>query len=140
MDKEGSAGASPSSGWRFAQCFGDKGDIDDITEADIISTDAVAATGDNLASGENGGRVVMFERANSSNGGSKQGCEYRFHTEFQSHEPEFDYLKSLEIEVIINQICWCKRQNAAHMLLSTNGTCIFSLTCIRQDDQTLEGV
>ena len=71
-----------------------------------------------------GGRVVMFERANSSNGGSKQGCEYRFHTEFQSHEPEFDYLKSLEIEEKINQICWCKRQNAAHMLLSTNGTCI----------------
>lgn len=141
MDKEGSAGASPSSGWRFAQCFGDKGDIDDITEADIISTVEFDPTGDYLATGDKGGRVVMFERANSSNGGSKQGCEYRFHTEFQSHEPEFDYLKSLEIEEKINQICWCKRQNAAHMLLSTNGTCIFfSLTCIRQDDQTLEGV
>ena len=124
MDKEGSAGASPSSGWRFAQCFGDKGDIDDITEADIISTDEFDPTGDYLATGDKGGRVVMFERANSSNGGSKQGCEYRFHTEFQSHEPEFDYLKSLEIEEKINQICWCKRQNAAHMLLSTNGTCI----------------
>ena len=24
--------------------------------------------------------------------------EYRFYCEFQSHEPEFDYLKSLEIE------------------------------------------
>lgn len=24
------------SGWRFAQCFGDKGDVEDITEADII--------------------------------------------------------------------------------------------------------
>ena len=124
MDKEGSAGASPSSGWRFAQCFGDKGDIDDITEADIISTVEFDSTGDYLATGDKGGRVVMFERANSSNGGSKQGCEYRFHTEFQSHEPEFDYLKSLEIEEKINQICWCKRQNAAHMLLSTNGTCI----------------
>ena len=125
MDKEGSAGASPSSGWRFAQCFGDKGDIDDITEADIISTVEFYPTGDYLATGDKGGRVVMFERANSSNGGSKQGCEYRFHTEFQSHEPEFDYLKSLEIEEKINQICWCRRQNAAHMLLSTNGTCIF---------------
>ena len=80
MDKEGSAGASPSSGWRFAQCFGDKGDIDDITEADIISTVEFDPTGDYLATGDKGGRVVMFERANSSNGGSKQGCEYRFHT------------------------------------------------------------
>lgn len=29
--------------------------------------------------------------------------EYRYTTEFQSHEPEFDYLKSLEIEEKINQ-------------------------------------
>lgn len=51
----------------------------------------------------------------------KKGCEYKFHTEFQSHEPEFDYLKSLEIEEKINKIKWCRRQNAAHFLLSTNG-------------------
>lgn len=51
----------------------------------------------------------------------KKGCEYKFHTEFQSHEPEFDYLKSLEIEEKINKIKWCKRQNSAHFLLSTNG-------------------
>lgn len=30
--------------------------------------------------------------------------EYRYLTEFQSHEPEFDYLKSLEIEEKINQV------------------------------------
>ena len=78
----------------------------------------------------------------------KKGCEYKFHTEFQSHEPEFvslddaavasrgleltispyatlgclqDYLKSLEIEEKINKIKWCRRQNASHFLLSTNG-------------------
>lgn len=50
----------------------------------------------------------------------KKTCEYKFHTEFQSHEPEFDYLKSLEIEEKINKIKWCKRQNASHFLLSTN--------------------
>jgi serine/threonine-protein phosphatase 2A regulatory subunit B len=50
----------------------------------------------------------------------KKTCEYKFHTEFQSHEPEFDYLKSLEIEEKINKIKWCKRQNASHYLLSTN--------------------
>ena len=50
----------------------------------------------------------------------KKSCEYKFHTEFQSHEPEFDYLKSLEIEEKINKIKWCRRQNASHYLLSTN--------------------
>lgn len=50
----------------------------------------------------------------------KKTCEYKFHTEFQSHEPEFDYLKSLEIEEKINKIKWCRRQNSSHFLLSTN--------------------
>lgn len=30
---------------------------------------------------------------------------HRYLTEFQSHEPEFDYLKSLEIEEKINKVC-----------------------------------
>lgn len=50
----------------------------------------------------------------------KKTCEYKFHTEFQSHEPEFDYLKSLEIEEKINKIKWCRRSNSSHFLLSTN--------------------
>lgn len=102
--------------WKFTQCFGDKGDVEDITEADIISTVEFDQTGNYLATGDKGGRVVLFER----NDGKKKTCEYKFHTEFQSHEPEFDYLKSLEIEEKINKIKWCRRQNASHYLLSTN--------------------
>ncbi|KAI5475445.1 protein phosphatase 2 (formerly 2A), regulatory subunit B [Pseudohyphozyma bogoriensis] len=102
-------------GWRFAQCFGDKGEVEDITEADIISTVEFDHTGDYLATGDKGGRVVLFERNET-----KKGCEYKFYTEFQSHEPEFDYLKSLEIEEKINKIRWCKRGNGSHFLLSTN--------------------
>ncbi|CCX33003.1 protein phosphatase PP2A regulatory subunit B [Pyronema domesticum] len=105
--------ASPT--WKFTQCFGDKGDVEDITEADIISTVEFDHTGNYLATGDKGGRVVLFERNET-----KKTCEYKFHTEFQSHEPEFDYLKSLEIEEKINKIKWCKRQNASHFLLSTN--------------------
>ncbi|GMM38054.1 protein phosphatase 2A regulatory subunit [Saccharomycopsis crataegensis] len=101
--------------WKFSQCFGDKGDIENITEADIISTVEFDQTGDYLATGDRGGRVVLFERNKS-----KKNCEYRFHTEFQSHDAEFDYLKSLEIEEKINKIKWCKRSNSAHFLLSTN--------------------
>lgn len=46
--------------------------------------------------------------------------EYRYMTEFQSHEPEFDYLKSLEIEEKINKVTWCRSSNSSRMLLSTN--------------------
>lgn len=48
--------------------------------------------------------------------------EYNVYSTFQSHEPEFDYLKSLEIEEKINKIRWLPQQNAAYFLLSTNGT------------------
>ena len=41
-------------------------------------------------------------------------------TEFQSHEPEFDYLKSLEIEEKINKVRWCRSSSNTRMLLSTN--------------------
>ncbi|ANB14147.1 protein phosphatase 2A regulatory subunit CDC55 [Sugiyamaella lignohabitans] len=106
---------NPNQAWKFSQCFGDKGDIENITEADVISAVEFDDTGNYLATGDKGGRVVLFERNET-----KKGCEYRFHTEFQSHDAEFDYLKSLEIEEKINQIEWCKRQNQAHFLLSTN--------------------
>lgn len=77
---------SGSGGWRFAQCFGDKGEVEDITEgvsdvashvylservlirndswspADIISTVEFDSTGNYLATGDKGGRVVLFER------------------------------------------------------------------------------
>lgn len=127
-----------------------------IIAADIISTVEFDSTGNYLATGDKGGRVVLFERNEmvrvfltivicpiptaqvlpqschhrscwltfsvfSHPSRQKKGCEYKFYTEFQSHEPEFDYLKSLEIEEKINKIKWCKRQNAAHFLLSTNG-------------------
>ena len=48
--------------WKFTQCFGDKGEVEDITEADIISTVEFDHTGNYLATGDKGGRVVLFER------------------------------------------------------------------------------
>lgn len=47
--------------------------------------------------------------------------EYNVYSTFQSHEPEFDYLKSLEIEEKINKIRWLQQTNRNHFLLSTNG-------------------
>lgn len=102
--------------WKFSQCFGDKGDIENITEADIISTVEFDGNGTFLATGDKGGRVVLFER----NASKKNSCEYKFFTEFQSHDAEFDYLKSLEVEEKINKIKWLKSSNNSLYLLSTN--------------------
>ena len=41
-------------------------------------------------------------------------------TEFQSHEPEFDYLKSFEIEEKINKVRWVNHPSASRLILSTN--------------------
>ena len=48
-------------------------------------------------------------------------CDYNVYSTFQSHEPEFDYLKSLEIEEKINQISWVKPAGSSLFLLTTNG-------------------
>jgi serine/threonine-protein phosphatase 2A regulatory subunit B len=48
------------------------------------------------------------------------GVEYKFFTEFQSHEPEFDCLKSLEIEERINRVEWCKQQSRGLFVLASN--------------------
>lgn len=42
-----------------------QGDIENITEADIISTVEFDSTGDFLATGDKGGRVVLFERSHN---------------------------------------------------------------------------
>lgn len=63
---------------------------------------------------------IAITQVNSS-GKVRRASDYKFFTEFQSHEAEFDYLKSLEIEEKINAIKWCPRANGALFLLSTNG-------------------
>lgn len=64
--------------------------------------------------------ILPFLIPKSKNEPHCQG-EYNVYSTFQSHEPEFDYLKSLEIEEKINKIRWLPQHNAAHFLLSTNG-------------------
>ncbi|KAJ8348100.1 hypothetical protein SKAU_G00266890 [Synaphobranchus kaupii] len=70
--------------------------------------------------GTRGGRVVVFQREQESKNQPHRRGEYNVYSTFQSHEPEFDYLKSLEIEEKINKIRWLPQQNAAYFLLSTN--------------------
>ncbi|KAL6882039.1 hypothetical protein ACP4OV_011511 [Aristida adscensionis] len=117
--------------WRFSQVFGERSAGEEVQDVDIISAIEFNKSGHHLATGDRGGRVVLFERTDVKDHGCRKEAEkidysisrhpeFRYKTEFQSHEPEFDYLKSLEIEEKINKIKWCQQANGALFLLSTN--------------------
>ncbi|GMH40041.1 hypothetical protein BSKO_07945 [Bryopsis sp. KO-2023] len=116
--------------WHFLQCFGERLPDEDVQDADIISAMEFDAKGEHLATGDRGGRVVLFEkvphrrRQNPDRAQSNVPCpsfEFKYLTEFQSHVPEFDYLKSLEVDEKINKVKWFRSHpNHTRMLLSTN--------------------
>ncbi|KAJ1618885.1 hypothetical protein T492DRAFT_1089783, partial [Pavlovales sp. CCMP2436] len=128
--------------WHFRQIFGERDPSEETAEEDLISAVEFNEDGTYLATGDRGGRIVIFESSEmdgvpKGNGQTKclpryandasdekrsaaSKVEYRFYCEFQSHEPEFDYLKSLEIEERINGIRWCRGYAGSRCLLSTN--------------------
>ncbi|XP_068647256.1 serine/threonine protein phosphatase 2A 55 kDa regulatory subunit B beta isoform-like isoform X2 [Aristolochia californica] len=131
-DAAPAVGPPPHLEWKFSQVFGERSAGEEVQEVDIISAIEFDKSGDHLATGDRGGRVVLFERTDTRDAhGHRRDLErmdysisrhpeFRYKTEFQSHEPEFDYLKSLEIEEKINKIRWCQTANGALFLLSTN--------------------
>ncbi|KAL8457867.1 hypothetical protein ACS0TY_034841 [Phlomoides rotata] len=121
--------------WKFSQVFGDRLPGEDVQDIDIISSIEFDKNGNHLAVGDRGGRIVIFqdkggkddlnkstprnelERLDSAV--SKQP-HFEYKTEFQSHEPEFDYLRSVEIEEKINKVKWCAASNGSLHILSSN--------------------
>ncbi|GKB23894.1 protein phosphatase 2A regulatory subunit PR55 [Tanacetum coccineum] len=129
------AATSSSLDWKFSQVFGERSPGEDVENIDVISAIEFDKSGDYLAVGDRGGRVVIFEDKAYKDVTSKQHSqndsegsdasfmhhpEYRYKMEFQSHEPEFDYLKSVEIEEKINKMKWCTALNGSLFILSTN--------------------
>eukprot|EP00879_Flechtneria_rotunda_P008772 GHRR01009187.1.p1 GENE.GHRR01009187.1~~GHRR01009187.1.p1 ORF type:complete len:266 (+),score=63.77 GHRR01009187.1:466-1263(+) len=119
--------------WQFLQCFGERTPGEEVQDADVISAVEFDGDGSYLATGDKGGRVVLFEKVSTQprySVGMDQrqpppiprgpGFEYRYLTEFQSHEPEFDYLKSLEIEEKINKVRWVRSSSNTKHIIATN--------------------
>jgi serine/threonine-protein phosphatase 2A regulatory subunit B len=52
---------------------------------------------------------------------------YQLYTEFKSHESEFDFLTSMEIEEKINQIKWFpfSHHSQSQMMMTTNGSVFY---------------
>ncbi|KAG8378845.1 hypothetical protein BUALT_Bualt07G0027100 [Buddleja alternifolia] len=122
-------------GVEISQVFGDKLPGEDIQDIDLISAVEFDKSGNHLAVGDRGGRIVIFEnnggkddplKFNSRNelerldGVVSKHPQYHYKTEFQSHEPEFDYLRSVEIEEKINKVRWCASSNGSLFTLSAN--------------------
>lgn len=131
--------SSPSSlEWKFSQIFGEKLPGEDVQDIDIISAIEFDNKGNFLAVGDRGGRVVIFENKSGNHDFLEhtsrselerldlvpQHPKFQYKTEFQSHEPEFDYLKSTEIEETINEVQWCATPNGSLFILSANNKTI----------------
>lgn len=105
--------------WEFVQSFGDDNALNDVEDADdLVTAVEFDRTGEHLAIGDKAGRISIVQETFAAK--PIQLLEYRFYTEFQSHDPEFDSLKSVEIEPRINAIRWLPRGRSGLMLLSTN--------------------
>ncbi|XP_054820789.1 serine/threonine protein phosphatase 2A 55 kDa regulatory subunit B beta isoform-like [Prosopis cineraria] len=116
----------------FYQILGDRPPADQFREAIQFEKH-----GDYLAIGDQGGRVVIFEK-----GGGKIKLQYtrkfledldsaparrpksRYLSEFQSHEPEVDCFRNVEVTERIKKVNWCIAQNGLLLILSANNKTI----------------
>ncbi|CAH8532787.1 unnamed protein product [Schistosoma intercalatum] len=97
--------------WYVSQIKGSN--PEDIADGDNFTCVEFNESGELLATGDKAGRVTVFKN-------NKDTGLYDIYCTFTSHEPEFDYLKSLEIEEKINSITWLQAYSSAHHLLSAN--------------------
>mmetsp|Transcript_2403 Transcript_2403/g.3853 ORF Transcript_2403/g.3853 Transcript_2403/m.3853 type:complete len:528 (-) Transcript_2403:405-1988(-) len=72
-------------------------------------------SGERLAIGDRCGRVALFRQC-----ATEKSNLYTYEAQFKSHDPEFDYLKSLEIEEKINKLRFLKHRAGQPTLLTTN--------------------
>eukprot|EP00294_Goniomonas_avonlea_P011292 CAMPEP_0114554276 /NCGR_PEP_ID=MMETSP0114-20121206/8125_1 /TAXON_ID=31324 /ORGANISM="Goniomonas sp, Strain m" /LENGTH=402 /DNA_ID=CAMNT_0001739315 /DNA_START=18 /DNA_END=1226 /DNA_ORIENTATION=+ len=100
--------------WKLVQTCTPSEELEGEEFANYLSSVHFNETGEFLATGDHCGRIRVYKNSKGPGG------SYDLYCEFQSHDPEFDYLKSVEIEPKINAIRWRQRLNSALFLVSTN--------------------
>jgi len=127
---------SDNNDWVLRQIFSTAdNEILEEEDGDVITAVEFSREGEFVSLGDHNGRVWVYctnrgrENVKPSNYNSRYENrqsskesydDYEFYGQFQSHDPEFDYLKSLEIDERINKLCWLPRTNNSINLLSTN--------------------
>lgn len=132
--------------YAFSQAFGENTahGHPDFNIQDMITSVRFNRDSDMIATGDHGGRIVLLKRVDgrprARNGRPRrteldadderprqqrtasawEPPQFEFWTQFQSHDPEFDYLKGIEIEEKIVEIAWCRPANGAQRLLASN--------------------
>lgn len=107
-----------SAEWEFSQMFGEEEsdsdeEIDDGSTDNYISSLSFDSTGDFLAVGYNCGQIVVLKQQDDDS-------TYQLYTEFKSHDAEFDFLTSMEIEEKINMIRWFPFSGREQLMLTCN--------------------
>lgn len=105
-----------SCNWVYINGLGER-DQKNVSKNDILTTINFDKTGKYLAVGDQGGRVIVFKYNELKN---SRYFDYRYFTEMQSHEPEFDHLKSIELDEKINAIEFVNNKSSMLQMLSTN--------------------
>jgi len=119
--------------WEFSQMFGEEddnpSDSNDTGSAEDnwISSLAFDSTGRFLAVGYNCGQVVVLTQQDDQT--------YQLYTEFKSHDSEFDFLTSMEIEEKINTIKWFPYEGATQHLITANDKTIKLFKMFERDHE-----
>ena len=86
--------------WVYINGLGER-DTTNVMDSDVLTAINFDKSGEYLAVGDKGGRVIIFRYIELKN---SRYFDYRYFSEIQSHEPEFDHLKSIEIDEKINSL------------------------------------
>ena len=94
------------------------------SKTDDITAVTYSPDGNYLATGDRAGKVTLVQvegRPPVSSPLEKNGPTWMPYFQYQSHVPEFDFLKSLEIEAKINQLKFMGAASKNQLMLSCNG-------------------
>lgn len=130
--KSSQSGTSADSiNWVYINGLGERC-IANVTDSDILTAIQFDKTGEYLSVGDKGGRVITFRYMDLKN---SRYFDYRYFSEIQSHEPEFDHLKSIELDEKINAIEFLNNNKTDSIQILTTNDRIIRLWKMQNREQ-----